>query len=66
MKALNWIGWISLALAALIILLAVISLVTGRNMFEFAHVVNYFHVANTLILFTIAIFIFIYRCDCKK
>jgi hypothetical protein len=66
MKALNWIGWISLGIAALIILLAGISLVTGRNMFGFSHLVNYFHVANTFILFAIALFIVIYKCDCKK
>ena len=66
MKALNWIGWISLAIAALIVLLAAISLFTGRNIFGFAHLINYFHAANTFVLFAIAIFVVTYRCDCKK
>jgi hypothetical protein len=66
MKALNWIGWISLALAALIVLLAAISLFTGSNLFGFTHIVNYFHAANTFALFAIAVFIVTYRCDCKK
>lgn len=66
MKTLNWIGWISLAIAALIMLLAVIFLITDKGMFGFSHVVNYFQAASTFILFTIAIFIVCYRCDCKK
>jgi hypothetical protein len=66
MKTLNWIGWISLAIAALIILFAGISLLTGNIMFGIKHLVNYFHAASTFILFTIALFIVVYKCDCKS
>jgi hypothetical protein len=66
MKSLNWIGWISLCIAALIVLLAGISLITGKSIFGFAHLINYFLAANTFILFAIALFIVVYRCDCKK
>jgi hypothetical protein len=66
MKTLNLIGWISLALAALIMLLAAIFLFTGKEMFGIRHLVNYFHAANTFLLFTIALFIYVHRCDCKK
>jgi hypothetical protein len=66
MKALNWIGWISLAIAALIILLACITLITGKSLFGFTHIVNYFHAASTFLLFAIASFIVVYKCDCKK
>jgi ABC-type nickel/cobalt efflux system permease component RcnA len=66
MKALNWIGWISGGIGAIIILLAVISLVTGKNIFGFGHVVNYFQAANSFLLMAIALFIVVYRCDCKK
>jgi hypothetical protein len=66
MKTLNWIAWGSLSVAALIILLATIILITGTGLFGFSHVVNFFHAANTFILFSIAIFLVVYRCDCKK
>jgi len=66
MKTLNWIGWISLGIGALIILLAGICLITGKILFGFTHIVNYFHAASTFILFAIALFIVVYSCDCKK
>jgi hypothetical protein len=66
MKNLNWIGWISLAIAVLIIMMGGIFLITGKEMFGIRHLVNYFHAANTFILLSIAIFIYAYRCECKK
>ena len=66
MKNLNWIGWISLAVAVLIILFGGIFMITGREMFGIRHLVNYFHASNTFILLAIAIFIYSYRCECKK
>lgn len=66
MKTLTWIGWISLGIAALIMILAGVFLVTGKGMFGFKHMVNHFHAANSFILFAIAIFIVAYRCECKK
>jgi hypothetical protein len=66
MKTISWIGWVSFGAGALIVLLAVISLLIGRNIFGFGHVVNYFHAASTFFLAAIAIFIFAYRCNCGK
>ena len=66
MKTLKWIGWVSLAIAALIILIAGISLIIEKPIFGIKHAVNCFHAANTFILFTIALFIFVYKCNCKK
>jgi hypothetical protein len=65
-KTLNWVGWISGVIGAIIILLATISLVIGKNVFGFGHVVNYFQAANSFFLMAIALFIVVYRCDCKK
>jgi hypothetical protein len=66
MKTLNWIGWISFGIGILVILLAGISLLTGKNLFGFVHLVNYFQTASTFFLLTISLFIFVYRCECKK
>jgi hypothetical protein len=66
MKTLNWIGWISGGIGAVIILLAGISLVTGKCIFGFGHVVNYFHAANSFFLIAIALFIVVYRCECSR
>jgi len=66
MKALNWIAWISGGIGVLIVLLAAISLLVGRNLFGFTHVVNFFHVANSFFLITIALFIVVNRCECGK
>lgn len=66
MKTLNWIGWISFGIGVLIILFAGISLLTEKNLFGFVHVVNYFQTANSFFLVTISLFIFVYRCECKK
>ena len=66
MKTLNWIGWISLGIAAMIILIAGISLVTEKSLFGIRHVVNYFQAASTFILFAIALFIVVYKCNCKS
>ncbi len=66
MKTLNWIGWISGGIGALIILLAIISLVAGKNILGFGHVVYYFQAANSFFLMAITLFIVVYRCDCKK
>ncbi len=66
MKSLNWIGWISFGIGVFILLLAAISLITGKNIFGFSHVVNYLYAANSFFLMAIALFIVVYRCDCKK
>jgi hypothetical protein len=66
MKALNWIAWISAGIGVLCILLAGISQFTGSFILGIVHRVNYFDVANIFFLITIALFIFLYRCECKK
>jgi len=66
MKALNCIGWISGGIGAIIILLALISLVTGKSIFGFSHVVNYFQAANSFFLMAITLFIVVYRCECSR
>ncbi|TAL59675.1 MAG: hypothetical protein EPN88_16950 [Bacteroidetes bacterium] len=66
MKAFYWIGWISGGIGAIIILLAAVSLLAGKNFFGFGHVVNLFHAANSFFLMAIASFIVVYRCDCNK
>jgi hypothetical protein len=66
MKTLNWIGWISGGIGVLIILFAVISLLVGKILFGFAHLANFFQAANSFFLMTIALFIVVNRCECKK
>lgn len=66
MKALNWIAWTSACVGVIIILLGVISGLIGKTILPIQHVANYFQVANSLFLLTIALFIFLYRCQCKK
>lgn len=66
MKTLNWIGWISGGTGALLILLGVISGIIGKSILPIQHVVNYFHMANSFFLVTIALFIVVNRCECKN
>lgn len=66
MKTLNLIGWASGGVGVLIILLGAISGLTGKNILPIQHVINYFHVANSFFLITIALFIVVNRCECKK
>ncbi len=66
MKALNLVGWISFGIGAAILLLAAISLVAGKNVAGFGHVVNYIHAANSFFLITIALFIVVNRCECNR
>ena len=66
MKALNLTGWISLGCGILAILLGLISGLTQEAILQIKHVVNYFHVANSFFLITIALFIVVNRCECNK
>ncbi len=66
MKVLNWIAWISAAVAAIIILLACISLLIGKGILGFNHAVNFFHAANSFLLLSIALFIVTKKCECKN
>ena len=53
MKFYTIITWICGVAAALIILSGMISLVSGKIFFGLRHAVNYFHVANSLLLLAI-------------
>ena len=64
MKTLRWIAWILASLAALIIILACISLLISKSLFGIDHVVNYFHGANSVLLLAIALFIGTKQCCC--
>jgi uncharacterized membrane protein YkvI len=66
MKALNWIAWISGGIGVVFILLGLIQSVLGSRFTEGTEIINYFHAANSFFLLTIALFIYLYRCECKK
>jgi hypothetical protein len=65
MKALNWIAWISGGIGVILVILGVIQFPFGKFL-PGEHIVSYFHVANSFFLLTIALFIYLYRCECKK
>jgi hypothetical protein len=65
MKALPWVAWISAGFGVVCLILAAISLISGTAIIG-QHIINFFHVANSFFLLTIALFVFIYRCECKK
>ncbi|HUX94148.1 MAG TPA: hypothetical protein VMV47_00335 [Bacteroidales bacterium] len=65
MKALNWIAWISAGTGLLLVLLGLIQLLFGRIRPE-TQIINYFHAANSFFLITIALFVYLFRCQCKK
>jgi len=62
MKAIRWIAWISAAIAVVIIILAGISLLSGKLIQGIEHGVNYFHIANSFLLLAIALFIVTKHC----
>ena|GEM_PF-991948 len=57
MKSLNILAWVSGGIGALIIIFAAISVLIGRNLFGFTHLVNFFHAANSFLLVSIALFL---------
>lgn len=65
MKALNLIAWISGGIGVLFVLLGLIQVVFGR-LSPSTEIINYFHAGNSFLLVTIALFVFLYRCECKK
>jgi hypothetical protein len=66
MKVLNWIAWISAGTGVLLILLAGITSLTRTVLLSVVHSVNFIHAANSFFLLTIALFVFLYRCECNK
>jgi hypothetical protein len=65
MKTLNWIAWISGGIGVVFVILGLIQLLVGR-LRSGTEIINYFHAGNSFFLITIALFVFIYRCQCKK
>jgi predicted anti-sigma-YlaC factor YlaD len=66
MKALNLIGWISGGIGVIIVLLALISGIIDKSILPIRHLSNYFLMANSFFLITIALFIVVNRCECSK
>jgi hypothetical protein len=64
MKILRWIAWISLVVAGVIIILAIVSLGVCKGLFGFSHTVNYFIAADSFALVAIALFIVTRQCCC--
>jgi hypothetical protein len=66
MKTLNLIGWVSGGIGALTILLGLLSGIIGKGILPITHIVNYFQIASSFFLITIALFIVVNRCECNK
>jgi len=66
MKILNWIAWISGGIGVLLMLLGFISAIFGRFINPNLESISFFHAANSFFLVTVALFVFLYRCQCKK
>jgi hypothetical protein len=66
MKTLNLVGWISIGVGVLIILLGILAGIIGSKLLPVTHIVNCFHIANSFFLITIAIFIVVNRCECNR
>ncbi|MCU0461276.1 MAG: hypothetical protein MUF36_04580 [Bacteroidales bacterium] len=66
MKALNWIGWASAGIGFILMLLGIISGLISKKILPIQHAVNYFHMANSFFLVTIALFIVVNRCECNR
>jgi len=65
MKALNWIAWISAGIGVVFVILGLIQVVFGR-LRPSTEIINYFHAANSFFLLTIALFVSLIKCQCKK
>jgi hypothetical protein len=65
MKALKWIAWISGGIGGVFVLAGLIQIVFGHWRWG-SQIVNYFLVADSFFLITIALFLFLYKCECKK
>ena len=55
MKYLEYLMWVAGFLAALLMIIGAISFFSGAKIMGIIHVVNYFHVANSLLLLAICI-----------
>jgi hypothetical protein len=66
MKFFVAVAWICGILGALIIITGTISLISGTTFFGLRHVVNYFHVANSILLLGILCLLAHQGCLARK
>jgi hypothetical protein len=65
MKALRCIGFVSIAVGAILIVLGCIGVVFHACIFGIMHPVNFLHAANSFILLAVALFIVTKHCCCN-
>ena len=66
MKALKWIAYISASIGAIFILIGVISALTLKHKLQAIYIASYFLGANSFLLITIVILLFIHLNHHKK
>ncbi len=66
MKLFKLAAWVTGIVGAVILLIAVISLIIGQNIFGFRHVINYIHTANSFLLLAILCVLAHNGCTSKK
>ena len=66
MKLLNITAWASGITGALFILMGIIAGIFHYNILSLSHFVNYFVIANPFFLAMIGLFLYVYRCQCRK
>jgi hypothetical protein len=66
MKITQILVWIFSFLAGVILILAVISFISGIRIFGVNHVINLFHVANTFILAAIGCILYLHYLEVKS
>jgi hypothetical protein len=66
MKLIQILVWVFGLLAGVILILAVISFITGIKIFGVNHVINLFHVANTCILAAIGCILYLPYLEAKS
>ncbi len=66
MKVLKWISYISAGIGAILILIGVISALTLKHRLDAIYIASYFLGANSFLLITTVIFLFIHLDHHKK
>lgn len=66
MKLFTVAAWVCGILATLIIIIGTVSLLSGQTYFGLRHVVNYYHVANSILLLAILCVLAHQGCLLKK
>jgi hypothetical protein len=66
MKIIRCIGWTSVGVGVLIIILAVVSFCTGKLILNVSHGSTYFVAASSFLLLAIALFIASKHCCCDS